>query len=215
MALFRKDDDGKGVHSQQLTDITRGLQHAAAATMDMVADQFIRMLEEFFVPEEDGTLRAKMVRVQVSETDFVELPMISLVRPRGLTLEGMRVDLSVKLDRSRVKDVLGVNATRSSFTVSIAPKEAGAERRRRRSDVIDVSLEFKAWEAPEAAMKLIDMYTNLVTPETRASPEGERQVQAYATGPEYQALRRRYERRQREFERRLREQQEGDEEGEP
>ena len=89
MALFRKDDDGKGVHSQQLTDITRGLQHAAAATMDMVADQFIRMLEEFFVPEEDGTLRAKMVRVQVSETDFVELPMISLVRPRGLTLEGI------------------------------------------------------------------------------------------------------------------------------
>lgn len=190
------------VRQQQLTDVTRGLQHAAASTLDMVGEQFIRMLEEYFKPQEDGTLEPRMVRVQLSDTDFIMVPLIALVRPRGLSLDSMRVDLSVKLDpdKTSVQQATGLDASRSSFTVTLAPRDDRQTGERRPTDVVDVTLEFKAREPPEAIMKVIDMFTNLLTPFALLTAEqlarGEKPPRTdYVDSPDYQELLKRYRER--------------------
>lgn len=159
---------------QQLTDITRGLQHAAQTTLSLVAEQFILLMRQFFDPMEDGTLKAKMVRVQLSEETYVMVPLITLASPKGLSLDTMHVSLSVRLEQATTKPATSSdNATdvikRTSFSVSMAPR--GTDSDRRNSDVVDIEMEFKARESPEAIMRVIDLYTNSISPE-RIPPDG-------------------------------------------
>ena len=152
--------------NQQLTDITRGLQHAAQTTLSLLAEQHIRTVDQFFVPEEDGIFKAKTVRVEIDPNHYVNIPLISLVPPKSLALEKMRVNMSVRLEETSSTDATSrfdsSGVTRSSFTVSTAPR--GVEGERRKTDVIDMELEFSAGEAPEALMRVMDLFANLVTP---------------------------------------------------
>ncbi len=172
--LFRRGK--KPMRNQDLTDITRGLQHAAATTNSMVAEQYIRILSQFFDTLEDGTLKAKMVRVQINDDHYALVPLVSLVAPAGLALEKMRVELSMKIHeaterRATILDIRHghknddelVEDTRSAFAVSMSPRTR-TETNRRPSDHIDIVLEFVARETPEAVMRVIDTYTNLIQP---------------------------------------------------
>jgi hypothetical protein len=177
------------MNRQSLSEITRGLQHAAQTTLSLVAEQFITMMEQFFEPLEDGTLQAKTVRVQISETSYVMVPLVALVTPRGVTLETMRVNLSVRLEEAEsMPGTSFLDATeqkRTSFIVAMVPR--GKTGDQRSSDTFDVELEFKAQEPPELIMRLIDMFTNTVaqTPRDPAQPLGK---MPYTSDAEYQAL---------------------------
>ncbi len=166
--LFAKKNKNP-LTSQQLTDITRGMHHAASSTMSMVAQQYIYMLEQFFDKQDDGSLRAKMVRVDINDKHFMLVPLISLVAPKGLTLKEMNVEMSVRMEEADIKkathDIDESDATRSSFKVNLAPKPKGDhEVTRRPSDIIDISLSFASNEPPEGVMRIIDQYTNLIDP---------------------------------------------------
>lgn len=155
--------------SQRLSDITRGLQHAAQTTLSMVAEQFIQTMQQFFDPLDDGTLKAKTVRVQVDENSYVLVPLVTLVSPRSLLLDRMRVNLSVRLESADVAPATSdwdnaPNLTRTSFRVATAPRGGSGEGRA--GDTLDVELEFKAADAPESMMRVIDMFTNTVSPFT-------------------------------------------------
>jgi hypothetical protein len=76
---------------QKLTHITRGLQHAAAETNSLVSQQYIRVMSEYFDKLPDGSLKAKMVRVELDDEHYVMVPLVSLAAPTGLGLDRMRV----------------------------------------------------------------------------------------------------------------------------
>lgn len=152
--------------NQALTDITRGLQHAAQTTVSLLAEQHIRLLHQFFNWEENGTLRAKTVRLEVTDDNYVHVPLISLVGPKGLALEKMRVNMSVRLEEAKTKPATGSfdnsEVTRTAFEVSMAPRGMVGERRK--TEVMDIELEFKAGDPPEAFMRVMDVYTNTINP---------------------------------------------------
>lgn len=171
------------MENQKLTYITRGLQHAAAETNSMVADQYIRILSQYFDHLEDGTLQAKMVRVQLDDTHHAQVPLVALVAPTGLALDRMRVELSIRMEgaddqpqsvlnrlRHVVRDQGDEDAARSDFTVSLSPRSKSREGSRQ-SDHVHIDLEFKAIETPEAVMRVIDAYANMFTPIRTPEPE--------------------------------------------
>ena len=170
--------------NQKLTDITRGLQHAAQTTLSMLAEQYIRTLDQFFRPDrETGIFEAKTIRVKIDEKNFVNVPLISLVNPKGLALEKMHVQMSVRLEEAGTKSATGrfdsSRVTRTSFKVSVAPR--GIQGERRKTDVIDMELDYKSGEPPEALMRISDLYANTITPVQR--PEKDEDLEAWY--PEY------------------------------
>lgn len=159
--------DKKPMTSQQLTDITRGMYHAAAATSNMIANQYLYLLDQFFDKNDEGGLDAKMVRVDMTDDTYMMVPLVSMVAPKGLALEQMKVNMSVKIDESDITagthEFDDCKATRSSFKVELSPKDS-KYRERRASDIIDIEMTFSAGDAPEGINKIIDEYMNLIEP---------------------------------------------------
>lgn len=176
------------MQNQKLTSITRGLQHAAAETNSLVADQYIRILSQYFDHDDNGGLQAKMVHVQLDDQHYARVPLVAMVAPSGLALDRMRVELSIRLEgaedehvsvlrrlRRVVRETAEDQAARADFTVSLSPRPA-RDGGIRPSDHVNVELEFRAIQTPEAIMRVIDTYTNMITPRRGTAPrppEGE------------------------------------------
>ena len=85
MALFSSKK--QPMSASDLSHITRGLHQAAAATHNLVAQQYIKLFDQFFDynPDDLGTpMKAKMVEVGLDEQHTMTIPLIALVAPRGL-----------------------------------------------------------------------------------------------------------------------------------
>ncbi|MCP4545020.1 MAG: DUF2589 domain-containing protein [bacterium] len=153
--------------SIKLTDITRGMHHAASTTSAMISQQYMEMLNQFFDYDDDGHLHAKMVSVEVSNGHYIRVPLVALAAPKGIALEGMKIRMALRIDET--ESVKGTHeddnseATRGSFKVSVAP--SSERSRKRKSDIVDIEMEFKATDPPEGVMRLIDSYTNMIMPE--------------------------------------------------
>ncbi len=160
--MFGKDK----MNSQMLTDITRGIHHAVNTTGQMISQQYVMQLQQFFDTQEDGSLAAKMVKVQVDDTHDMYVPLIALVPPQGIALDKMSFDLSVQITESELKrathEVDGFNAKRVAFKVNLSPKTG--ETNRRRSDIVDVQMQFTRCDAPEGMHRLVEQYANMVQP---------------------------------------------------
>ncbi|PLX49705.1 MAG: hypothetical protein C0613_06550 [Desulfobulbaceae bacterium] len=154
------------MNAQMLTDITRGIHHAVNTTGTMISQQYVLMLQQFFDTQEDGSIAAKMVKVEMDEKHDILVPLIALVQPQGIALNKMRFNFSIKITESELKrathEVDGLNAGRSAFKVFLSPKSSSAGGRR--SDIIDVEMEFSRCEAPEGMSRLIEQYANMVHP---------------------------------------------------
>jgi hypothetical protein len=152
---------------QALTDVTRGMHHAALATSNMLANQYLYLLGQFFDEDESGQMRAKMVDVQIDDTHSMKVPLISMVAPKGIVMDKMKVAMSVRMEEADVKDAThdldNSSATRASFKVQLSPRSDGGALGRQ-SDIIDIEMEFSAIDPPEGIMKVIDEYVNLITP---------------------------------------------------
>ncbi|MDD0975819.1 DUF2589 domain-containing protein [Pseudomonas sp. TNT2022 ID681] len=157
------------IASSDLCDITRGLQEAAAATTSLIAQQYIKLFDQFFDYDPDalGTpMKAKMVEVAMDDRHTMRVPLIALVSPRGLALERMQVDLSVKIQNSEQASFRHAldngELSHERFFVKV-----GANKRQgdtRDPDEVQIRLQFQACEPPEALNRLIEEYTNLISP---------------------------------------------------
>lgn len=172
---------------QKLTHITRGLQNAAAETNSLVSQQYIRVMSEYFDKMPDGTLRAKMVRVELDDQHYALVPLVSLAAPTGLGLDRMKVELSIRLEnaeeeRTHLFSRLGGrdqasggegdgddSKGRSQFKVSLSPRSKG-EGGGRPSDHVHIELEFRALETPESIQRVIETYTNMLQPIKKEPP---------------------------------------------
>lgn len=165
MGWLREWWEGKPTTKYNLTDLTRGMQHAASTTTAMLGSQFIHLINQFFDKQSDGTYRAKMVQVELSPSHFVKVPLISLVQPSAIVLKKMRIRMSVKIEEAEIKEATremmgNSDATRLSMRVSMSPKSKG----RRKSDVTEVEMVFEGTDAPEGIMRLIEQHTNMIEP---------------------------------------------------
>lgn len=148
-----------------LSALTRGIHHAASSTAAMLGQQYMQMLAQYF-DERGGRLYAKLAYLQLSEQHTVAVPLIALVAPKGLALERMKVSLSVRIDDTELKQATvdgdEYDGDRVSMKVTVSPRTRDGERRA--TDVTDIEMEFAAGEPPEAIMRIIDAYANLVDP---------------------------------------------------
>lgn len=157
---------GKPVNKHTLTDITRGMQHAASTTTAMLGAQFLHLIKQYFDKEDDGTLRAKMVQIELSPGNFVKVPLISLVQPSAIVLKRLKIRMSVRIEEAEIREAVeetmgNSEATRLRFKVSMSPRTGILGRR---SDVTDVEMVFEGTDAPEGIMRVIEQHTNLIEP---------------------------------------------------
>lgn len=161
--------DHTGSQPVKLTDITRGLYHAAASTYSMLGNQYINLLSQYFEETSEGNYKPKTVIVQLPDDNVVNLPLISLVTPKGLMLDKVNFDFSVVMESAGLVDATteldDLDLTRSSFKVEMAPRPPDASSEgQRKTGVVDVKMEFKVNEPPEGIMRLLDKFASFVTP---------------------------------------------------
>ena len=172
MGWFREWWEGKPTTKHNLTDLTRGMQHAASTTTAMLGEQFIHLINQYFDKQEDGTLRAKMVQVELSPNHFVKVPLISLIQPSAIVLKKMRIRMSVRIEEAEIREaeraLMGNSeASRLSFRVVMSPRTKGS----RKSEVTDIEMVFEGTDPPEGIMRLIEQHTNMIEPLKRENGE--------------------------------------------
>ncbi|ACT11636.1 MULTISPECIES: DUF2589 domain-containing protein [Pectobacterium] len=147
-----------------LADIARGMQHAATAANQFIAHQYQQTLDPFFERGADGALTPKTVSIQLDSRHHIELPLVALSTPRGLMLEKMKVQMTVRTDAVNKDEITSPldDYNISNFHVSMSP--SGKNTKGRNSQHVDIEMQFTALEPPESIMRLIDEYTNLVLP---------------------------------------------------
>lgn len=171
MGLFSTKKEKKV--ASDLRDITRGLHDAATAANNLIAHQYIKLFDQFFDydPQDLGTpMKAKMVEVALDDVHRIKVPLISLVAPKGLALDTMQVDLSVRIQSTELDDAshslanCAMNSER--FMVTLGTSGAGASERD--AGEVRISLQFKACEPPEGINRLIEAYTHQINPVRQA-----------------------------------------------
>ena len=177
MALFNRHKDPLALPDRRkqpmaacdLSSITRGLQQAAAATQNLVAQQYIKLFDQFFDYDIDdlGTpMKGKMVEVALDEQHTMRVPLVTLVAPRGLALEAMKVDLSVRMhatEQQKASHALeNGELDCAQFFVTFGGDKNDVHTRK--TDEMQISMEFRACEPPEAIHRMIEEYTQLISP---------------------------------------------------
>lgn len=151
-----------------LSDITRGLQHAAAAANVVVAHQYTQLLDQFFDQQPDGVLTPKLMMLETANGGQLQVPLVALVTPRGMAMEKMRIELAVRSDQVHPIDEShpfdGSSHRRGRFAISMAPRRTEGEGDERERSLMDITIDFVALEPPEGLMRLIDEYTNSIVP---------------------------------------------------
>ena len=154
--------------SIDLREITRGLQEAATATNSLIAQQYINLFDQFFdcdVQNLGAPMKAKMVDIAVDDGHIMRVPLFALIAPKGLALERMQVDLSVRVKGTEAAQALQAESEREAaarFKVTIGAQHRKGETRD--PDEVQIRMQFQASEPPEALNRLIEEYTNLITP---------------------------------------------------
>ncbi|AOZ13571.1 hypothetical protein AA042_13645 [Pseudomonas lundensis] len=183
MALFNRhkeplalpDPRKQPMAACDLSSITRGLQQAAAATQHLVAQQYIKLFDQFFDYDIDdlGTpMKAKMVDVALDEQHTLRVPLVTLVAPRGLALEAMKVDLSVRMhatEQQKASHALeNGELDCAQFFVTFGGDKN--DYHPRKTDEMHISMEFRACDPPESIHRMIEEYTQLISPVRNDAP---------------------------------------------
>lgn len=161
----------KPIVASDLRAVTRGLHEAATSANQLISQQYIRLFDQFFDydPNALGTpMKARMVEVALDANHSMQVPLISLVAPRGLSLDSMKVDLSVKIDSTELEAASHAleNGELSSERFYVTFGHPSRKEASRHPDEVQISLCFKACEPPEGIQRLIEEYTHMITPVT-------------------------------------------------
>lgn len=173
MALFSRRKEP--MSASDLSHITRGMHQAAAATHNLIAQQYIKLFDQFFdynIDDPGTPMKAKMVEIALNEEHVINVPLIALVAPKGLALHKMDVDLSVRMQGTELQkanhDLENGDLQCEKFFVTFGTtKREGQERD---PDEVQIRMEFKAAEPPEAINRIIEEYTNLISPMRLPTP---------------------------------------------
>ncbi|WP_318841943.1 DUF2589 domain-containing protein [Pectobacterium versatile] len=134
-----------------LADIARSMQHAATAANQFIAHQYQKTLDPFFERNANGTLIPKTVTIQLDSQHHVELPLVALSTPRGLMLEKMKVQMTVRADTAGKDEIAPPldDYNISNFHVTMSP--SGKNKKGRNSQHIDIEMQFTALDPQKAS----------------------------------------------------------------
>jgi DNA-binding protein Fis len=149
--------------SQTLADIVRGMQHAVNTAQQILQQHWRDTLDPYF---DDATGEPVTEKYKLPSGHIIEMPLIALVQPQGLALDHMEIEMSVRIDQAEVKPHRSVSEPesslhRTSFKCSIAPSKNKEDRA---MNAVMVKMVFKSGDPPEAVARLIEEFTNSVTP---------------------------------------------------
>lgn len=155
------DNKKSSGNDNTLSDIARGIQYAVNTTQEIVEHHYQNLFERYF---ENNA--AKMTSIKISENNVLEVPTISLLSLNNMMLDEMSVDLSLRInkaDKKIVKNSEGYEIERASFSISLS-SEKRDNVNGRNSDVIDITMKFKAGNPPEAVEKIVEEFTRKIFP---------------------------------------------------
>ncbi len=157
--IFDKNKD-KNVHTT-LSDIVRGMLHSVNCSQEILDQHYNKIIERFFYP--DGTPVTKSFNVDSERC--VEIPLITLINPAALALKEIDLEMSLHIDQVNVKKDMYSNLAdtpvRGSFNVSVVPSTKSNDRQ---SDMMDISMKFRAVDAPEGVSRFLDEFIKNIGP---------------------------------------------------
>lgn len=161
----------RALSKQQFATLVHGLHDTAAASMDIVGEQYVHLFDQYFDSMPDGARKPKIVRLQLDDEHYLTVPLVSLVPTRGISLERMRVTFSTRLDEQLLQEASQADQTEldlDAFSVQLVPHSQGQEQKSAKTDVFDVIMEFRAQEAPDSVRQLIREHADTIAPHPKA-----------------------------------------------
>lgn len=166
--LFGGKEEKPSVKPQTLADIARGMQHAVNSTQLLIERHYLHMFDRYF----DKHGKAKMQRFDLPDGTYMDVPIISLIKPDGLALDEVEIEMSVRVDscegKSANPDGEPVDATRTSFQCSFTA--AKAQSGENHQNVIDIMMKFKHGDPPEGVARIVEYYANAAIPKKGQPP---------------------------------------------
>jgi len=155
MGFFKKSNK----HS--ISDIIKGIQHAADSAREITTHNHIELMDKFFDVAPDGSFHAKMVKLSLSQDDSELLvPLVALIPPSSMRLEKLNVKMKVNAIgeslETDLKSIEGHNTSRTHFDVST---NVSGKR-----GLVSIETTFASCELPESLMKIIDRFTDNIKP---------------------------------------------------
>jgi hypothetical protein len=181
--MFFKRKNQNHITPQFLDTLIKGLNYVANCASDMALSHYQNLISQYFDRLEDGSFQAKHADIRLDDNHVISMPWIAVSDGKGLYLDEMEVDFSVKVtgisqhDPHAVAELAAALQQRPDcprLEVTIGPSaHADAERPK---DVIDFKVKFKSQDAPEAVMRVIDKFNATIHPiKVTTTPDGEAQ----------------------------------------
>lgn len=148
------------MNQHKLSHLTRGIQDAVQDAQAVAGQQLIHVLKAFFDPDGEKWI-PKVVRVEVSPDQWLDIPLITLVTPRAYFLDEMTVDMAIRLLPDGLKDACvagNSQAQRGSYKFEMVPSGRADE------GSVRMTMKFSSQVPPEGIMRLIEDLTNTITP---------------------------------------------------
>jgi len=153
---------------QTLPDIVRGMQHAANTAQQMLQQHWRDTLDQHF----DDKGMPVIETFHLPSGHVLDVATIAMVSPKGLNLETLEIEMSVRIDQADTKTHKSASLedtahTRTSFRCSLAPVK---DRASREMNAINVKMVFKVGDPPEAVARVIEEFTSLINPKKESPP---------------------------------------------
>lgn len=155
--------EGSDSFDQTLSDIVRGIAHAAQSANEISELAILKHFNHFF-EEENSCLIAKTAKIQIDEKHVFNIPLITLVDPSTLSLNEIEVKMAVRMQESTVKEQLHLvsdelKVQRTSFNVSLTGCRPDKQ------DTIKVTMKFAKAEPQEGLSRMLELLNNTIKPE--------------------------------------------------
>lgn len=151
----------KGNHAMGLDALVQGLQHAAFSANQYMAHQYVAVLSQLFEQAPDGSYKPDYAELQLDDGHRLNVPLVTLAPPRNLSMERMKMRLTVRGDATEAISTLTGQGERGHFHVTMAPQPHEGKTD---SQNIDIEIDFVAQEPPEAVLRLLDEFIHRMTP---------------------------------------------------
>lgn len=166
----KSGEDEEMAERSKFSALLTGVMSAVQKASTTAGQQNFYMLDHYFDRDESGQYVPKTVRIMTAPGYYMDVPLITLIEPGGYKLDGLEMELSVRLSLDSIKkathDSVGHSVNKGSYQVELCPKGHGDSRRS--SDVVDVKITFKGDDPSEGLMKIIEDLNNTIS--TKRAP---------------------------------------------
>lgn len=89
-----------------LDALVQGLQHAAFSANQYMAHQYVAVLSQLFEQAPDGSYKPDYAELQLDDGHRLNVPLVTLAPPRNLSMERMKMRLTVRGDATEAISTL-------------------------------------------------------------------------------------------------------------